>query len=159
MKKTPSIIIEPTNQKEAVIEIAKNLPDFFTATGVESLARDLGTGILFGALTGDELVGFIVLRRADIGSLEISWLAVSEKMQGLGIGSRLVRESLEKLTTEGFSVCYVKTLAETVDDEGYAKTRKFYKSLSFHTLEIIDPYPGWENGNPCQILAASLPLV
>lgn len=159
MKETPSIIIRLTDQKEAVIAIAKNLPDFFTATGVESLARDLETGILFGALKEEELVGFIVLRRADVGSLEISWLAVSEKMQGLGIGSKLVRKSLEKLATEGFSVCYVKTLAETVDDEGYARTRKFYKSLSFCTLEIVDPYPGWENGNPCQILAASLPLV
>lgn len=55
-------------------------------------------------------------------------------------------------------ICYVKTLAETVEDTGYKKTREFYKKLGFNTLEIIDPYPGWSAGNPCQILAVGLPL-
>ena len=57
---------------------------------------------------------------------------------------------------KGYRVCYVKTLAETHKDKGYARTRNFYKALGFNTLEIIYPYPGWDGFNPCQILAISL---
>lgn len=64
----------------------------------------------------------------------------------------------KKFAGKGYKICYVKTLAETVKDGGYEKTRAFYKSLSFYTLEIIDSYTGWDKGNPCQILAAALPL-
>lgn len=33
----------------------------------------------------------------------------------------------------------------------YARTRKFYEQRGFHLLEEIDPYPGWDPGNPCAI--------
>jgi len=140
------------------ISLVKSLPAFFTKIGIDSLTKDLETHVLFGAFMGKRLVGFISLRKADIGSLEISWLAVGKKFQGLGIGSKLVRESLKKFTKDGFKICYVKTLAKTVKDEGYTQTRMFYKKLGFYTLEIINPYPSWIEGNPCQILAAALPL-
>lgn len=150
--------IKETAEKEAALAIAKSLSDFFNSDGINSLTEDLKTHKLFGAFLDGNIVGFVTLRIADVGSLEISWLAVLVDFQGRGIGSSLVRESVKKFSTEGFEVCYVKTLAETVEDEGYAKTRKFYKNLGFQTLEIIDPYPKWQSGNPCQILAARLPL-
>jgi ribosomal protein S18 acetylase RimI-like enzyme len=143
--------------KEDAFAIAKSLPDFFNATGLVTLSADLENHELRGSFADGKLVGFITLRKADIGSLEISWLAINKDFQGLGIGSRLVKETLNDFFKQGFRICYVKTLAETID-EGYAKTRKFYKKLGFNTLEIIDPYPGWSVGNPCQILAAPLPL-
>lgn len=154
----PTKISIGTADKIEALDIAKNLPDFFNADGIATLESDLKTHELFGAFVNKKLVGFITLRKADVGSLEISWLAVEKKSQGLGIGSKLVRESLKNFSEKGFDVCYVKTLAETAEDEGYEKTRKFYKNLGFRTLEIIDPYPGWSAGNPCQILAAALPL-
>ena len=52
----------------------------------------------------------------------------------------------------GARLVKVKTLAETRPDEGYARTRRFYEKLGFFTVEIIDPYPGWGEGNPCQIM-------
>lgn len=150
--------IKKINDFENAIFIAESLPDFFTAGGVDSLREDLKSHELYGAIVGDKLVGLITLRLADIASLEISWLAVLPDWQGKGIGTELVKETLNIKAKEGFKICYVKTLAETVPDLGYEKTRKFYKKLGFYTLEIIDPYPGWDEGNPCQILAASLPI-
>jgi ribosomal protein S18 acetylase RimI-like enzyme len=150
--------IKKINDFENVILIAESLLDFFTIDGVGSLKEDLKSHELYGALVDDKLVGFITLRLADTSSLEISWLAVLPGWQGKGVGTELIKETLNIKAKEGFKICYVKTLAETVPDLGYEKTRKFYKKLGFYTLEIIDPYPGWDEGNPCQILAASLPI-
>lgn len=150
--------IKKINDPDGAISIAKNLPDFFTISGVDSLKEDLKNHELYGAIVDDTLVGFVALRLADVASLEISWLAVLPDWQGKGIGTELVKETLNIKTKEGFKICYVKTLAETISDLGYEKTRKFYKKLGFYTLEIINPYPGWDEGNPCQILATALPI-
>lgn len=45
----------------------------------------------------------------------------------------------------------VKTLAPTVDYPPYDATRAFYASQGFHLVDIIDPYPAWNPGNPCAI--------
>lgn len=150
--------VKKINEQEKAIFIAESLPDFFTASGVDSLRKDLKSHELYGALVDNELIGFITLRITDVSSLEISWLAVLPDWQGKGVGTELVRETLNIKAKEGFKICYVKTLAETIPDFGYEQTRKFYKKLGFYTLEIIDPYPSWDEGNPCQILAAALPI-
>lgn len=152
------IIIKRTDHKEEALTIAKDLPDFFDKAGLISLEKNLEQQELYGAFTGASMVGFIILRKADIASLEISWLAVRSNSQRQGMGSKLVKDSLNIFSTKGYKICYVKTLAETVENIGYAKTRAFYKKLGFYTLEIINPYPGWTVDNPCQILAAALPL-
>lgn len=158
MKTPVDITIKPVAREKA-LAIAKGLPDFFDENGILTITKDLESHELWGAFVQEDLAGFITLRKADRGSLEISWLAVKKDLQGLGIGSRLVKGTLNKFAEQGFTVCYVKTLAETAEDEGYAKTRVFYKTLGFYTLEIIDPYPGWSEGNPCQVFAAALPLI
>jgi hypothetical protein len=55
-----------------------------------------------------------------------------------------------------YKICEVKTLADTHQDPGYSKTRNFYKKLGFVPLEIIHPYPGWGEDNPCQIFVKCL---
>jgi len=154
----PDIIIEKIDQREEPLAIAKELPGFFNKDGLASLGRDLKDQDIYGAFRGGLLVGFVILRKADTASLEISWLAVRPDSQGQGVGSRLIKDSLNIFSSQGYKICYVKTLAETAKDSGYAKTRAFYKKLGFYTLEIISPYPGWTAENPCQILAAALPL-
>ncbi len=157
MPTSSGIVIGKADTNEA-LDIAQSLPEFFSADGLVALTHDLKVHELRGAFISGRLAGFIMLRKADVASLEISWLAVRKDLQGQGIGSALVKSSLQEFFEKGFRMCYVKTLAETVEDKGYERTRKFYKDLGFSTLEIIDPYPGWSAGNPCQILAASLPL-
>ena len=157
LKKKIGLSIKPSTKKDA-LAIAKNLPSFFNDVGIASMTKDFESHEIWGAFVKENLSGFISLRKADKRSLEVSWLAVKKDSQGIGIGSALIKEVLNKYAEKGFSICYVKTLAETVEDEGYAKTRSFYKNLGFCTLEIIDPYPGWSEGNPCLVLAVALPL-
>lgn len=153
-----NILIEITNKKEEALELAKELSNFFNDDGIKSLEHDLESHELFGAFINNILVGFITFRKADIASLEISWLAIKTEYQNQGIGSKLVKDSLNIFSESAYKICYVKTLAETAKDDGYFKTRAFYKKLGFNTLEIISPYPDWTEENPCQILAAALPL-
>jgi len=153
-----NIKIKQTDEKTAALAIAKSLPDFFNEGGLASLEKDLVEHKLYGAFAAEELVGFIALRPVDTASLEISWLAVRPDQRRRGIGLELVKRSLGDFAAQGYRVAYVKTLAETIPDPGYDGTRAFYKKLGFCTLEIINPYPGWAKDNPCQILAAALPL-
>lgn len=152
------ILIKETKEADKALTIAKQSSDYFSEKGLISLSNDLKIQKIYGAFLGDELLAFITFREADAAALEITWLAVSPEKRGAGIGTLLVKGSLNLLANKKYKICYVKTLAETAKDKGYEKTRSFYQKLGFNTLEIISPYPGWDKDNPCQILAASLPL-
>ena len=52
---------------------------------------------------------------------------------------------------DGASVLEVKTLGASSDATNYDGTRRFYERHGFVLLEEIDPFPGWEPGNPCAI--------
>ena len=152
------IIIKKPSNKTGALNILKKLPEFFTKEGIISFKKDLKEDDLYGAFLDNKLIGFMTLRKADKEALEITWLAVLPDFQRSGVGSKLVKDSLNILSSKGYKICYVKTLAETVASASYEKTRNFYKKLGFNTLEIISPYPGWSDNNPCQILAAALPI-
>lgn len=144
-----NIVIKKTDQYEQVAQIAESCRDYFE-TGMRQLLADIKTHLLFGAFIGEKLVGFITYRENNKYVVEISWLAVLPEYRSMGIGTKLVMETLEDLRHE-HQVCEVKTLADTHPDLGYSKTRNFYKKLGFIPLEIITPYPGWGIDNPCQI--------
>ena len=150
------ITVKKTNDKVGALNVIKKLPEFFTKEGIVSFKKDLKKDDLYGAFLNRKLIGFLTLRKADKEALEITWLAILPDKQGMGFGLKLVEECLNISAKKGYRICYVKTLAETAKDKGYDKTRNFYKKLGFNTLEIISPYPGWSDNNPCQILAVAL---
>lgn len=143
------VVIKRTKDTISALQVAESSRRYFE-TGFNVLKKDLGEHILFGAYLNNKMVGFITYKENNSDVVEISWLAVRPEMRNEGIGSKLVNESLNKLNRK-YKICEVKTLAETYKDEGYAKTRNFYKKLGFVSLEIIYPYPGWDKDSPCQI--------
>jgi GNAT superfamily N-acetyltransferase len=145
------VVVEKTTDKPSCYAIATRLPDYFTASGLRALGADLDRGELYGAYLAGHLVGFALYKELNPEAVELAWLAVDRPYWSRGIGTRLVGESLGRLAAR-YLACEVKTLAATVLDAGYARTRRFYAKLGFIPLEVIDPYPGWEPGNPCQIM-------
>jgi len=148
------IVIIESGDTASALEVAESSRSYFE-TGFEDLKKDLTKHILFGAFVDKKMIGFITYRENSSDVIEISWLAVMPKYRNKGVGSQLVNDSLKQLTG-GYKICEVKTLAGTHEDKGYAKTRNFYKKLGFISLEIIDPYPGWDKDSPCQIFVKSL---
>jgi ribosomal protein S18 acetylase RimI-like enzyme len=144
------VIVRKTDDVDAAFKVAQKLPDFFNAGGLKQIEEDTKRHILYGAYLDAELVGFATYKEINPDAVEMSWLAVLPEKQGLGVGAKLVNDSLNELGSE-YKVCEVKTLSETSSYEPYKKTRSFYKNIGFVPIETIDPYPGWGEGNPCQI--------
>lgn len=147
--------IKETSEKQRAFEIALSLTNSFDKKGLGSIKKDLETQKLFGAFLKNQMVGFVIYKELNPEAVELAWMGILEEHQGKGIGSKIVPESL-RLLDESYKVCEVKTLAETHRDFGYEKTRKFYKNLGFISIEIINPYPGWSEDNPCQIFVKCL---
>lgn len=145
-----NILIKKTNNSDKAYDIASKLTDYFNEEGLRSIKEDVQNHILFGAYDNKEMIGFITYKEINPEAVEITWTAIVPEYQGKGIGSQLISESLKNLSTK-YKVCEVKTLSEDHPDEGYAKTRNFYKKVGFIPLETISPYPGWGEDNPCQI--------
>jgi GNAT superfamily N-acetyltransferase len=150
-----AIAIAPTRDADASYQIAARLPDYFTESGLQALRAELTHGELYSASVGGRLVGFALYKELNPEAVELAWLAIDREYWSRGVGTKLVTESLQVLAGR-YRACEVKTLAATVPDPGYARTRRFYAKVGFIPLEIVDPYPGWEPGNPCQIMARCL---
>lgn len=134
----------------ACVDIADELEEYFTDDAIETMREDLEEHEFF--LVYDEKVsGFISLNIKNDRCAEVSWLSVRKDMRGHGLGRRLMKRSFEFLSDKGVEVLEVKTLSDEVEYEPYEHTRNFYEKMEFIHLETIDPYPGWEEGNPCAI--------
>ena len=148
------IEIKKTDDHKSAFKVAIASKDYFESS-LEKIRKELKTHLLFAAFVNGKIVGFVTYKEINMEAVEMSWMAVYPKYRNKGIGTKLVKKTLDKLKNK-YRVCEVKTLAETRKDEGYAKTRNFYQRLGFISLEIIDPYPGWGKNNPCQIFVKFL---
>jgi GNAT superfamily N-acetyltransferase len=147
--------VRRTNDNASCFRLAATLPDFFNATGLEHMRSDLSAGALFGAYVHADLIGFAVYKELNPEAVELAWLAVKREQWSRGVGTGLVTETLSLLSSR-YRACQVKTLAATSSYPPYERTRRFYLKLGFIPLEVIDPYPGWPPGNPCQLMVICL---
>jgi GNAT superfamily N-acetyltransferase len=147
--------VRRTDDTNSARRLAASLPDYFNAAGLAHMDADLSRCELFGAFAGPELIGFAIFTELNPQAIELAWLAVRRDHWSHGVGTRLVTESLAHLPSH-YQACQVKTLAPTSPYPPYERTRRFYHRLGFIPLEIIDPYPGWLPGNPCQLMVMCL---
>ena len=71
---------------------------------------------------------------------EICVMGVSREYHRMGIGAALVERAEEFCSGGGLLYLTVKTLADTVDYEPYARTRSFYGKMGFLPLEVFPLY-------------------
>ncbi len=147
------------------LAIAKSLPGYFNQTGLESMGRDLSSSVLAGVgarllvakvFSTSTIAGFLCLRKKDQLVAEILWMAVEGSLAGRGIGTLMLDTVSQELSSRGIRLLTVKTLAPSVNYAPYERTRRLYEKNGFLLCEVIDPYPGWDPGNPCAIYVKPL---
>ena len=147
-------------------DVVRSLPEWFTPDVVDKIADEVAGGASAwvcdsqggnGWVGPDRgIAGFVVLQQRFPRGAEITWAAVDRERQRGGLGRSLVWAALDAARTAGVSVVEVKTLDASADYEPYVATRAFWESLGFVQVDMKDPLPGWQAGNPSAIYV--LPL-
>lgn len=143
-------------RRKACLRLARSMDEGFTEDGLTAMAHDLRAQRTVVAEDDGEVVGFVSIAERNPNVSELGWLAVADERQGEGIGTDLLAAVYDDRRAAGIELLAVKTLADTAEDENYARTRAFYEKEGFRHVETIDPYPGWDPGNPCAIYVKPL---
>jgi len=110
-------------------DILRKLPNWFE---VEEAILDYIKGCkempFFVAFKNKEAVGFVVFRQITKYSAEIYVMGVLEEYHGRSIGKALIKTCEKYVLNLGVEFLTVKTLASSVKDEYYEKTRLFYEA-------------------------------
>lgn len=140
----------------ACLSIAVALPAYFTRTGLAEMKCQLPLQDVYVADEGTTVVGFAAIERKNAAVAELAWIAVAADRHGRGTGRALLAQVDADLLRAGLRLLEVKTLADTAGYEPYIRTRRFYALAGFVHLDTVDPFPGWDPGNPCAILVKVL---
>jgi GNAT superfamily N-acetyltransferase len=140
----------------AVEAILRGLPEFFTPDVPDQVAADMAHHPAWVVADGDRVVGFAVVDRRSQRAVELLWAAVAAERRGHGLGTRLLEAVLAELAAGGVHLVEVRTLDRSAGYAAYEATRGFWEARGFLQVDRVDPYPGWQPGNPCAIYVAAL---
>ncbi len=100
-----------------------------------------------------QVIGVTLIDRHFPRVVEIYLTVVDRSVHGSGVGTAMV-EAVERDSIErGVELMEVKTLGASHPDEGYSKTRHFYKKMGFVPLEETDL---WGEDSPCLFMVKPL---
>lgn len=119
-----------------MLELARALPQWFNAQGLEEIERDLGAQGGWVATEGGRLVGWVMWSPEGARGANMTWLGVARDEQRRGIGTALVEELVGALRSRGIVELFVSTVADSVDYEPYEQTRSFYRSHGFEDFRV-----------------------
>lgn len=136
---------------EACVSVIAALPEYFTASTHDEVRQGLATHPAWLAVEEGRIIGFVLARRRFAGAAEIAFAAVTRESRGQGVGTVLVEHALGALAADGVAMVEVKTLDASAGYEPYVATRAFWELRGFIQIDCVDPFPGWEPGNPCAI--------
>jgi GNAT superfamily N-acetyltransferase len=136
--------------------VVRGLPEYFTPDVPGTVAADMTSHESWVVTAGGEVVGFAVVDRRSARAAEVLWAAVADRRRGWGLGTRLVEQVLAELAAGGVRLVEVRTLDASAGYAPYEATRGFWEARGFVQVDRIDPYPGWQPGNPCAIYVAAL---
>jgi GNAT superfamily N-acetyltransferase len=138
------------------MRILRGLPEYFTSGVPGQVERDAAVHDGWVVTDSGEVAGFAVAARRPPGGAEILWIAVDPARRGHGLGTELLDWVLGELAADGVSVVEAKTLDQSAGYQPYEATRAFWEHRGFIQVDMIDPLPGWEPGNPAAIYIAAL---
>lgn len=119
----------------------------------EMIAVYLKDSFLFVAELATSVLGVIVLHPKSKDRLEIMNIAVSEKMQGQGIGSKLIKQGIEAAKHKGFKTVEIGTGNSSIGQLALYQKSGFRIIGIDHDFFIRNyPEPIYENGIQCRDL-------
>ena len=148
--------IENQDEKSKICgEILRALPEWF---GVEKYIVDYVKQVkglpFFVALLGDEIIGFITIKRHNNFTAEIYVMGIDKKYHRQGIGKLLYQYCESFCIKNKFEFLTVKTLDNSAEYEPFERTRQFYSKMGFKPLEIFPTV--WDKENPCLVMIKHL---
>lgn len=153
---TVQLRYRPTGSGALCQRILSQLPAWF---GHENAVREYAAvaerSPTVVAAMGDDEIGLLTLVRHSADAAEISVMAVSKQHHRRGVARRLMREAESRLAKQGIGFLQVKTLSAQHPDEGYARTRAFYRSCGFRVLEELPDL--WGSENPAVQMIKTVP--
>jgi GNAT superfamily N-acetyltransferase len=108
----------------------------------------------FVAYDDGKPVGLTTITRFGDFAAEVHLMAVLPEHHRRGIGRQMLEAAEDWLRAQGVEYLQVKTLSASAPDEGYAKTREFYRAVGFRQLEEFPLL--WDPSNPALQLIKKL---
>ena len=142
-------VIEENEKTLISRNILENLKDWFEVDDArEEYINKSKNWPFFAAYTDNKPIGFLCLKETGNATLELAVMGVLLDHQRNGVGRKLFEAAKEYAKNNNYEFIQVKTVKMGVYDE-YDQTNKFYISLGFKELEVIQTI--WDDKNPCQI--------
>jgi ribosomal protein S18 acetylase RimI-like enzyme len=126
----------PTAASDAIMTIARGLPEWFTERGLEQLRIDIAHQAGYIATREDRVLGFVTYYVAE-GVAHIGWLGVAKSEHRGGVGRRLIDHLCARLHDAGLPAVHVDTLGDSVDYAPYALPRAFYRAVGFEDHQRV----------------------
>lgn len=147
--------ITDASQKKAIArEILEALHDWFEVDeSREQFIAESADQPFFAAIENDKPVGFLCLKQTGKETVELAVMGVLKEYHRHGLGRQLFDAAKAEAAKQGYEFMQVKTVQMGCYDD-YDRTNKFYLSLGFKELEVIECI--WGKENPCQIYVMSL---
>ncbi|WP_352420704.1 GNAT family N-acetyltransferase [Proteiniborus sp.] len=144
------------NEKCNICELVlRALPDWF---GIEESIKDYIIGVkdsvFLSVYIGEVPIGFLSVIEHNEFTSEIYVVGILKEFHRRGIGKRLIKATEDILVKQNKMFLTVKTLSSSHPDEGYRKTRGFYRTVGFYPLEEFPEL--WGKENPCLLMVKKL---
>ena len=147
-------ITDNNKKKEITRKVLEALPEWFEVEqSREQYIADSVKFEYFAAFVDDRPVGFMCLKQTGKKTVELAVTGVLKQYHRMGLGRQMFELAKKTAIEQGYSFMQVKTVKMGVYDS-YDKTNRFYLSLGFKELEVIECI--WGKENPCQIYVMAL---
>ena len=145
-------ISAPDEKSNICDNILRALPSWFgNEPSIVDYVRRVREMPFYAAFDNDKPIGFVAVKVHNPFTSEVCVMGVLEEYHRQGVGKKLIGLCEEYCRENGMEFLTVKTLDESREDAGYAKTRLFYQSLGFRPLEVFPLF--WDEENPCLFMA------
>ena len=137
-------------------EVLESLPDWFgDKQSLDEYVAKAADFPYWAAMNeAGRCIGFFSIKTHYGHTGDIFVCGILPEYQHMGAGKALYSRAEEYLIRVGCKYVIVETLSDIVDNEPYARTRKFYKSIGFEPLITLTEM--WNENNPCLIMFKSL---